>query len=143
MKHINLFEPDISSEEKNAINEVLDEGWITQGPRVETFEKLFENRYRTKAVAVSSCTAALHISHIIGGACPGKEVIVPSLTFAATPNSVVYTGADVVFADIKSPDDWTIDPFDVENKLTEKKLLCNSNAFCRLPGGHSRNFQIV
>ena len=56
MKHINLFEPDISSEEKNAINEVLDEGWITQGPRVETENCLKSDR--TKAVAVSSCCSS-------------------------------------------------------------------------------------
>ena len=57
----------------------------------------------------------------------------PSLNFAATPNSVVYTGADVVFADIKSPDDWTIDPFDVENKLTEKSCCVTPMHFAGFP----------
>lgn len=120
MKKINLFEPNLDHSEEGAVLEVLRSGWITQGSKVEELEEMFSVRFGLDSVAVNSCSAALHLAHMICGAGPGKEVIVPSMTFVATPNSVFYTGADVVFADIKSVDDWTLDPADVQLKATEK-----------------------
>ena len=133
MRNINLFELGFTHEERDAVLEVLEDGWITQGPRVSAFEQLFESEFNASAVAVGSCTAALHLAHLIGGATSNKEVIVPSLTFAATPNSVIYTGANVVFADIKSPDDWTIDPADIENKVSEKTCCVTPMHYAGFP----------
>ena len=76
-------------------------GWVAQGPRVREFEEAFAAAIGTPhAVAVSSCTAALHLALIASGIGPGDEVIVPSLSFIATANAVRYVGAQPVFADV-------------------------------------------
>jgi dTDP-4-amino-4,6-dideoxygalactose transaminase len=133
LEKVNLFEFTASLEEQNAVLDVLRSGWITQGPKVKEFEDLFSQRMGLNCVAVSSCTAALHLAHVVCGAGPGNEVIVPSLTFVATPNAVTYTGADVVFADIKSVDDWTLDPADVESKITSKTSGVSPMHFAGFP----------
>ena len=96
--------------EEEALLNVLTSGWLTQGPKVKQFEERVLRVHWTS----QSCSEFLYrcssFAHLICGAKNGLEVIVPSLTFVATPNTVRYTGADVVFADIKSIDDWTIDP---------------------------------
>ena len=133
MRQINLFELDLTIAEQQAVLEVLSGGWLTQGPTVVKFETLFAERYSTHAVAVNSCTAALHLAHIVGGVGAGQEVIVPSMTFVATPNSVSYTGARVVFADIKSPEDWTICCDDIQKKITEKTSCVTPMHFAGYP----------
>jgi dTDP-4-amino-4,6-dideoxygalactose transaminase len=76
-------------------------GWIAQGPRVAEFEEAFAAAIGTgHAVAVSSCTAGLHLAMVAAGIGPGDEVIVPSLSFIATANAVRYVGARPVFADV-------------------------------------------
>jgi len=76
-------------------------------------------------VALNSCTAALHLANVGFGIGPGDEVIVPSLTFAATANAVFATGAGPVFADVVGKHDWTIDPEDVARKITPRtKAVC-------------------
>ena len=76
------------------------------GPRVEAFEAAFAEHLGCRhAVAVSSCTAALHLAYLAAGVGPGDEVIVPSMTFAATANAVLYCGGTPVFADILGPHD--------------------------------------
>ena len=122
MKRINLSEPSLDQLEEEALLNVLTSGWLTQGPKVKQFEEEFSEFIGRPSLAVSSCTAALHLAHLICGAKTGLEVIVPSLTFVATPNTVRYTGADVVFADIKSIDDWTIDPESVASKISEQTV---------------------
>ena len=122
MKRINLSEPSLNRLEEEALLNVLNSGWLTQGPKVKQFEEEFTKFIGRPSIAVSSCTAALHLAHIICGAKTGSEVIVPSLTFVATPNTVRYTGAEVVFADIKSIDDWTIDPISVASKITDRTV---------------------
>ena len=100
---IYVARPILGHEEQVAICEVLDDGWVTMGSRVRDFELAFAERHRTDdAVAVSSCTAALHLILHALGIGPGDEVLVPSLTFVATANSVLYTGASPVFVDIGS-----------------------------------------
>jgi dTDP-4-amino-4,6-dideoxygalactose transaminase len=69
--------------------------------------------------AVSSCTAALHLSMLAAGIAPGDEVIVPALTFCATANAVIHAGATPVFADVALPE-VTLDPLDAERKITPK-----------------------
>jgi dTDP-4-amino-4,6-dideoxygalactose transaminase len=91
--------------------DAFDSNWIAPvGPDVDAFEAEFAARVGVDhAVALSSGTAALHLALLLAGVGPGDEVLVPSFTFVATANAVVYLGADPVFVD-SSPDTWTVDP---------------------------------
>ena len=101
-----VAEPSLGADEKEALNAVIDSGWITMGGRVQEFESAFAEMHgMTEAVAVSSCTAGLHLALEALGVGPGDEVLVPSLTFVATANSVLYCGATPVFVDIEAVDE--------------------------------------
>jgi len=96
-----VMRPWLGEEEALAAAEALRSGWIAQGPRVAAFETAFaETVGADSAVAVSSCTAALHLAMRIAGVGPGDEVVVPSLSFIATANAPTYVGARPVFADV-------------------------------------------
>jgi dTDP-4-amino-4,6-dideoxygalactose transaminase len=98
---IPVMRPWLGKEEAEAAAEAVASGWIAQGPRVREFEEAFAAAIGAPhAVAVSSCTAALHLAMIAAGIGPGDEVIVPSLSFIATANAVRYAGARPVFADV-------------------------------------------
>jgi dTDP-4-amino-4,6-dideoxygalactose transaminase len=98
---IPVMRPWLGEEEASAAAQAVASGWIAQGPRVAEFEEAFAAAVGTAhAVAVSSCTAALHLSLIAAGIGPGDEVIVPSLSFIATANAVRYVGAQPIFADV-------------------------------------------
>ncbi len=98
---IPVMVPWLGQEEAEAAAEAVASGWIAQGPRVREFEEAFAAAIGTPhAVAVSSCTAALHLALIAAGIGPGDEIIVPSLSFIATANAVRYVGAQPVFADV-------------------------------------------
>ena len=98
---IPVMRPWLGQEEAAAAAEAVASGWIAQGPRVREFEEAFATAVGAPhAVAVSSCTAALHLALIAAGIAPGDEVIVPSLSFIATANAVRYVGAQPVFADV-------------------------------------------
>ena len=121
LRRLNVFEPDFGIEEEQALVAVLRSGWVAMGPQVEAFERRFADLVGTQhAVAVSSCTAALHLTQVALGIGRGDEVIVPSLTFSATANSALVTGATPVFADIASADDWTLDPADAARRITPR-----------------------
>lgn len=108
----------IDEEDINVVVNVLRSDWLTTGPQVDAFEGEFAELVRVReAVAVSSGTAALHAAVHAVGIEKGDEVIVPSLTFVATANAVVYQGATPVFADV-DPETLLIDPKDVEKKVT-------------------------
>ncbi|MEU3841023.1 DegT/DnrJ/EryC1/StrS family aminotransferase [Streptomyces sp. NPDC028635] len=93
--------PWLGREEADAASEAVLSGWVAQGPRVAAFERAFAERVGAEhAVAVSSCTTALHLSLVALGLGPGDEVVVPSLSFIATANAVRYVGAEPVFADV-------------------------------------------
>ena len=103
MSRINVMQPFLGTEEIAAVTEVLTSGWVAQGPRVAAFESTFaEHQHADHAVAVSSCTAGLHLSLIVAGVQPGDDVVVPSFSFIATANAPVYVGARPVFADVDS-----------------------------------------
>jgi len=98
---IPVMRPWLGNEEAEAAAEAVASGWVAQGPRVREFEDAFAAAIGTPhAVAVSSCTAALHLALIAAGIGPGDEVIVPSLSFIATANAVRYVGTQPVFADV-------------------------------------------
>src|SRR5580698_39106 len=98
---IPVARPYIGVEEEQAVIDVLRSGWVTQGPRVAEFETKFSEYIGCDySIAVSSCTTALHLALLAIGVGPGDEVICPSLSFIATANSITYTGATPIFADI-------------------------------------------
>jgi dTDP-4-amino-4,6-dideoxygalactose transaminase len=98
---IPVMRPWLGEEEAAAAAATVASGWIAQGPRVREFEEAFAAAMgAAHAVAVSSCTTALHLALIGVGVGPGDEVVVPSLSFIATANAVRYVGAQPVFADV-------------------------------------------
>jgi dTDP-4-amino-4,6-dideoxygalactose transaminase len=98
-----VSEPVLGMDEKAALAAVVDGGWITMGDRVREFEQAFARLHGADdSIAVSSCTAALHLILHALEIGPGDEILVPSLTFVATANSVLYVGAQPVFVDIES-----------------------------------------
>ncbi|MFO0555093.1 MAG: DegT/DnrJ/EryC1/StrS aminotransferase family protein [Polyangiaceae bacterium] len=99
--HIPFSAPSIGDEEIAEVEKAMREGWVTTGPRAIAFEKAFADYVGVPyARAVNSCTAALHIMLVASGVGPGDEVVIPSLTFAATGNVVEHVGATPVFADV-------------------------------------------
>ncbi len=118
---IPLFDLSFDKAEEEAVLDTIRSKWISTGPRTSEFEKLFaEMLHVNHALALSNCTVSLHLALLLAGIKPGDEVICPSLTFVATANAVRYLNASPVFADIKSFSDLTIDPEDVESKITKK-----------------------
>lgn len=110
----------ITNEDIEAVVAVLKSDWLTTGPAVETFEKKICEYVGTKhAVAVCNGTAALHVAMYAAGIGPGDEVIVPTMTFAATSNAVVYQGGTPVFVDVCA-ETLLIDPALVEAKITSR-----------------------
>jgi len=116
-----LFDLQFDAAEEKAAVAVIRSGWLTQGERVAQFERAFAERIGGRfACAVSSCTAGLHlVAHALGLG-PGDEVILPSLTFVATANAIVQTGARPVFADVECFDRPLLDPADVERKIASR-----------------------
>ncbi len=121
-----LFDLRLEEQDLQAVAETLRSGWLTMGPRTAAFEEAFAEQLGVRhAVAVSSCTAALHLAYLAAGVGPGDEVIVPSFTFAATAAAVLYCGATPVFAEIASRERPCLDPEDVERRITERtKAVC-------------------
>jgi dTDP-4-amino-4,6-dideoxygalactose transaminase len=118
---ISLADPVLGNEEKEALCAVIDSGWLTMGERVARFERRFGDLHGAKdAVAVNSCTAGLHLCLKALGIGPGDQVLVPSLTFVATVNAVLYVGATPVFVDIQDEHTPHISLADAEIKCTPR-----------------------
>lgn len=118
---IPIYQPDLGGNEKKYVNECLDTSWISsRGRFVTEFESRFATRIGVEhAVTVSNGTVALHLALMALGIGPGDEVIVPTLTYIASANSIAYTGATPVFVDSRR-DTWQIDPEDVRRHITPR-----------------------
>ncbi|MBN48724.1 MAG: UDP-4-amino-4,6-dideoxy-N-acetyl-beta-L-altrosamine transaminase [Spongiibacteraceae bacterium] len=116
-KFIPFAAPDIGDAEIAAVVECLRSGWLTTGLKTKEFERLFAEFVGVKhALAVNSCTAALHLALEAYGVGPGDKVLTTPFTFTATAETVRYLGADPVFADI-DPHTMNIDPVSAERVL--------------------------
>jgi len=112
--------PRIEGEEMEEVLDSLRSGWIGTGPKVARFEEMFrEYKGCAHAVAVSSCTAALHLSMLAAGLQPGDEVVVPTMTFAATANAVIHAGGRPVLADCDRRT-MNLDPAELERRITPR-----------------------
>lgn len=117
---IPVAKPFFGVEEEQALVAALRSGWVSQGPKVAEFEKRFAEYVGAQhAVAVSSCTTALHLAMIAAGIGAGDEVICPSLSFIATANCIRYVGATPIFVDI-DPLTYNLDPKRVEEAIGPK-----------------------
>jgi len=122
MWRVQLHKIDYDEREYQAVKEVLDSGWISLSEKTHEFETAFSELLGSgaKSLAVSNGTAALHMALLSLGIGNGDEVITPALTFVADQNTVQMVQAKNVLADITSMEDWTIDPDDIEAKITSK-----------------------
>lgn len=118
---IPLFKLNFGQEEIDAVTETIKSKWISTGPKCEELEQQFVEMFNVKhAISLSNCTDALHLAMIVNGVSSGDEVICPSLTFAASVNSIRYVGAIPVFCDIEGLDNMNISPREIEKLLTPK-----------------------
>jgi dTDP-4-amino-4,6-dideoxygalactose transaminase len=136
--------------EQPEIDEVvasLKSGWLGTGPKAHKFEEMFKEYKGSKyAVALNSCTAALHLSMIAIGITPEDEVIVPAMTFASTASVVIHAGGVPVFADCEK-DTMNIAPEDIERKISPKTKAiipvhfagraCNRDAIMDIAHSHA------
>ncbi len=117
MRPIPFYKPSIGEAEIDEVVDCLKTGWLTTGPRVKRFETEFarymQHRY---AVAVNSCTAALHLALEAIGLTAGQRVVVPTLTFAATAEVVRYFNAVPLFADCRA-EDYNLDVIDAAERI--------------------------
>lgn len=125
---ISLTIPDIRNEDIEAVNEVLQSGNLVQGQVVENFEKSYAHYVNAKhAIAVSSGTAALHLSLVVHDIGPGDSVIVPAFSYVATANVVRLVGAEPIFVDI-GIEDFCICADKLIEKIEEQKNVKNLKA---------------
>lgn len=137
--------PDIGPEEIDEVVETLRSGWLTTGERTKRFETDFCGYTgASNAIALNSCTSALHLALIALGVGPGDEVITSPLTFCATVNTILHVGATPVLADVR--EDGNIDPFEIERKVSPRTrvimpvhlagLACDMDAIWRTAAKH-------
>ncbi len=142
-----LAEVSLGPEEVEAVCRVVRSGWLSMGPRVQEFEQRFAAFLGSRhALAVASGTAALHLACLALGLKAGDEVLCPSLTFVASVNAILYTGARPVFVDIAGPHDLNLSVADAARKLSPRTrailavhyggYACDLEAVRALAAGH-------
>lgn len=135
--------PKIEDDEIQEVVECLRSGWISTGPRVGKFQEMFRQYIGTRyALALNSCTAGLHLAMLAAGMGPGDEVITTPLTFAATANAIIHTGATPVFADIELPS-MNIDPSEIEKKITPRTKAIIPVHLCGRPCNMQRILELA
>ena len=114
--------PDIGQEEKDEILRTIDSGWLSTGPKTKLFEEKVKEYFQDESldvIAVSSCTAGLHLQLLAARVGPGDEVITSPMTFCATVNTILYTGAKPVLVDI-DPGTYNLNLDLIEKKITNR-----------------------
>ena len=143
--------PAIEDDEIQEVVASMKTGWLGTGPKTAKFEEDFRRYKKAQyAVAVNSCTAALHLSMLAAGLEPGDEVITTPMTFCATVNAIIHAGAMPVLADV-DPVTMNIDPAQIEKKITSKTKAilavhfagrpCDMDALCNIAERH--NLKII
>lgn len=142
-KFIPYAHQSIDKKDIEEVVKVLKGDWLTQGPKIEQFEKAVAKYCGAKyAVAVSSGTSALHSAYLAAGLKSGDEVITTPLTFAATSNMAVQCGATPVFVDIQK-DTLNINPEEIEKKITARTKAIATVDFAGLPCDYSKILKIA
>ncbi|MCA1903206.1 MAG: bifunctional SDR family oxidoreductase/aminotransferase class I/II-fold pyridoxal phosphate-dependent enzyme [Candidatus Hydrogenedens sp.] len=119
-RFIPLAKPILGKEEETAILQAIRSGWLTSGDKINAFERIFASTVGAKeAVAVSSCTSAIHLCLVEAGVKAGDEVITPPITWVSTINTILNMGAKPVFVDV-DPITFNINPELIEEKITKK-----------------------
>lgn len=112
--------PDIGQDEIDHVTDTLRSGWLAKGPKTLAFEEAFRDYTGGRfAVALNSCTAALHLALLAAGIGPGDEVITTPMTFVSSVNTIIQVGAEPVFVDI-DPINGLIDPAQIEAAITPR-----------------------
>jgi dTDP-4-amino-4,6-dideoxygalactose transaminase len=132
----------VDDELRARVDEVVDSGWWSMGPKVEEFEAAFAQLCATRhALAVANGTAALHLALLAVGCGPGDEVVLPSLNFVAAANAIGHTGATPVFCDISGLNYVNLDPADFEAAVgprTKALLVLHYGGFpCDMEAVHA------
>src|SRR5512138_2587989 len=121
MLPIPFYKPSIGQAEIDEVVDCLKTGWLTTGPKAKQFEAEFSQYMRrSHAVAVNSCTAALHLALEAIGLKAGQRVVVPTMTFAATAEVVRYFNAIPLFVDCR-PEDLNLDTKDAARRIAKAK----------------------
>jgi dTDP-4-amino-4,6-dideoxygalactose transaminase len=122
MWKVQLFKLNYDEKESKVVKDVVDSGWITMGEKTREFENKFSKEVidNTGCIAVSSCTAALHIALLSLNLKKDDEVIIPALTFIADMNVVKIVGAKPVLADCESYDNWNVSAKTIKKVITPK-----------------------
>src|SRR5574341_45746 len=139
-----LSDIDLSQKEIRAVIKVLKSRWLTMGEVTQNFEKAFAKFLGIKhALAVANGTAALHLALKALDLSPGDEVLVPSLTFVASVNAIVYNQAIPVFVDINSLDNFNLSVEDLEKKITDRSKAIVVVHYAGYPADMERINQIA
>ena len=121
--YLPFHQPSLDNREILAVSDVLESGWITTGPRVSEFESLFSDFIGSQySVALNSGTAALHLSLASLGISKGSEVVLPSMTFTASAETLIHLGAKPVLADCRR------DTFNLDEVVIERLITPNTKA---------------
>ena len=129
-----LVEIELSDSDIESALDVLRSEWLTMGPRTQELEAAFAAEVGAEhAVAVSSCSAALHLACLAAGVGPGDEVIVPAMTFVATAHAARHCGGEAVLAESVGPLDPNVDPADVAERITPHTKAIVVVHFCGYP----------